>query len=60
MIVYTIITARVGEFGLEEVRSTFDSFYQATFWARDLTLRGFPVRWEFEFVKAPKQFEFMF
>ena len=60
MILYTIITTRVGEFGLEDVESTFESFHQATFWARDLASRGLPVRWAFEFVKAPKQFEFMF
>ena len=61
MIVYAVIHERIGDHGdLEEVESTFESFYQASFWARELESFGLPVRWEFDFIDAPKQYEFMF
>ena len=61
MIVYTVIHKRICEHGdLVDFESTFESFYQAIFWARELESLGLPVRWSFDFVKAPKQYEFMF
>ena len=61
MIIYTVIHKRIGEHGeLVDFKSTFESFYQAMFWARELESGDLPVRWEFDFVKAPKQYEFMF
>ena len=60
MILYTIVYARMGENDLEEVEMEFESFWQAQYCARELTEVGLPFRWKFDFVKAPKQYEFMF
>jgi len=60
MIVYKVIHERMGEDDLEEIETVFESFWQAQFWARELECLGLPVRWEFDFIDAPKQYEFMF
>lgn len=61
MIVYKVIHVNVGDHGaFEEFCSEFESFRQAAFWARELIMSDLPVRWEFEFVNAPKQYEFNF
>jgi hypothetical protein len=43
-----------------EFCSEFDSFNQAFYWAKELTKQELPTRWEFEFINAPKQYEFNF
>jgi len=61
MIVYKVTHKRISEQGdLEDFESVFESFYQALFWARELNSVGLPVRWSYEFVNAPKQYEFAF
>ena len=61
MIVYKVIYTRVGDHGeLVEFCSEFDSFRQAFYWATELTKQELPTRWEFEFIDAPKQYEFNF
>ena len=61
MIVYKVFHTRVGDHGeLVEFCSEFDSFRQAFYWATELTKQELPTRWEFEFIDAPKQYEFHF
>lgn len=61
MIVYKVFHTRVGDCGeLMEFCSEFESFGQAFYWATELTKQELPVRWEFDYVKSPKQYEFMF
>lgn len=61
MIVYKVIHTRVGEHGaFEEFCSEFESFQQAFYWAKELTKLELPTRWEFDFIAAPKQYEFYF
>jgi len=61
MIVYKVIHTRVGDYGeFVEFCSEFDSFRQAFYWATELTKQELPTRWEFEFIDAPKQYEFNF
>ena len=61
MIIYKIIHTRVGDYGeFVEFCSEFDSFRQAFYWATELTKQELPTRWEFEFIDAPKQYEFNF
>ena len=65
MIVYKVIHTRVGDRvgdhgEFVEFCSEFESFGQAFYWATELTKQELPTRWEFDFVKAPKQYEFMF
>ena len=61
MIIYKVFHTRVGDHGeLVEFCSEFDSFRQAFYWATELTKQELPTRWEFEFIDAPKQYEFNF
>lgn len=61
MIIYKVIHTDIGAHGyLEEFCAEFESFRQAFYWATELTKRELPTRWEFEFVNAPKQYEFNF
>ena len=61
MIIYKVIHVRAADHcDFEEVCSEFESFRQALFWATELTRLELPVRWEFEFIDAPKQYEFNF
>jgi hypothetical protein len=61
MIVYKVFHTRAADHcGLEEVCSEFESFCQAFYWAKELTKLELPTRWEFEFIDAPKQYEFHF
>jgi hypothetical protein len=46
--------------GMVEFCSEFDSFCQAFYWAKELTKLELPTRWEFDFIDAPKQYEFHF
>jgi len=61
MIVYKVFHTRMGDHGgMVEFCSEFDSFRQAFYWSTELTKQELPIRWEFEFIDAPKQYEFNF
>lgn len=61
MIIYKVIHTDIGAHGyLEEFCTEFESFCQAFYWAKELTKQELPTRWEFEFINAPKQYEFNF
>lgn len=61
MIIYKIIHTGIGAHGeAVEFCSEFESFRQAFYLATELTKQELPTRWEFEFIKAPKQYEFNF
>jgi hypothetical protein len=60
MILYQVVHVRVADHGDEEVTTTFEWLSQATYWAAELRMLGLPVWWEFEFIEAPKQYEFAF
>ncbi len=61
MIIYKVFHTRMDEHSnMMEFCSEFDSFNQAFYWAKELTKQELPTRWEFEFINAPKQYEFNF
>jgi len=61
MIIYKIIHTDIGAHGyLEEFCTEFESFRQAYYWSTELIKQKLPNRWKFEFIDAPKQYEFNF